>query len=257
MAGQCSFRYPGRSWTVMPSTPGLPLLALTRFNACLQFSRSQTSSINCSVMAGLSIPRFPADDSVPSGRHLGASPLSSSRKANTSWFFCRLSSMSRAAYSPLPLPSLRRTVWAFVRCRTTTPAADVCRPVRMDRSTLSPDSRTNGRSPEVSSTAFRTQPPEFTTSALDGYGLRCQLPASPTPYASNPVLVHRLVRLLYASFRRRLATTPLGFAMTSPPSGCQVDFHPRAVEHARHTAGTPPAAHPARRTASLHFSQKL
>ena len=39
----------------------------------------------------------------------------------TSWFFCRLSSMSRAAYLPLSLPSLRRTVWAFIRCRTTTP----------------------------------------------------------------------------------------------------------------------------------------
>jgi hypothetical protein len=31
------------------------------------------------------------------------------------------------------------------------------------------------------------------------------------------------------------ATTPLRFAMTSPPSGCQKDFHLRAVEHARHT----------------------
>jgi IS5 family transposase len=28
----------------------------------------------------------------------------------------------------------------------------------------------------------------------------------------------------------------LRFAMTSPPSGCQRDFHPRAVEHARHTS---------------------
>jgi hypothetical protein len=239
MAGQCCFRNAGNCWAVIPSTPALPLLALTRFNACLQFSRSQTSSINCSVMAGLSVPRFPANDSVPSGRYFGASPPSSSRKANTSWFFCRLSPMSRAAYSPLPLPSLRRTVWAFVRCRTITPAADFCRPVRLDRSTLSPDSRTNGRSPEVSSTAFRTQPPEFTTSALDGYGLRCQLPARPALYASNPVLVHRLVRLLHASFRPRLATTPLRFAMTSPPSGCQGDFHPRAVEHARHTTKKP------------------
>ncbi len=172
--------------------------------------------------------------SLPEGI-FGASPLSSSRKANTSWFFCRLSSMSRAVYSPLPLPSLRRTVWAFIRCQTTTPAADFCRPVRMNRSTLSPDFRTNDRSPEVSSTAFRTQPPEFTTSAFDGYGLRGQLPARPAPYASNPVLVHRLVRLLHASFRPRLATTPLRFAITSPPSGCQGDFHPRAVEHARHT----------------------
>src|SRR5579864_8861005 len=31
----------------------------------------------------------------------------------------------------------------------------------MDRSPLSPDSGTNGRSPEVSSTAFRTQPPDL------------------------------------------------------------------------------------------------
>src|ERR1022692_2184226 len=82
-------------------------------------------------------------------------------KANTSWFFCRLSSMSRAAYSPLPLPSLRRTVWAFIRCRTTTPAADFCRPVGTDRSILSPDSRTSGRPPEVSSTAFTAQPPDL------------------------------------------------------------------------------------------------
>src|ERR1700733_1354666 len=28
---------------------------------------------------------------------------------------------------------------------------------------------------------------------------------------------------------------PLRFTMTSPPSGCQKDFHLRAVEHARHT----------------------
>ena len=41
--------------------------------------------------------------------------------------------------------------------------------------------------------------------------------------------------MLHASFRRRLATTPLRFANTSPPSGCVGDLHPQAVEHARHT----------------------
>src|SRR5271157_3397996 len=41
------------------------------------------------------------------------------------------------------------------------PAADFCRPVRIDHATLSPDSGTNGRSPEVSSTAFRTQPSDL------------------------------------------------------------------------------------------------
>src|SRR6202162_5728001 len=98
-------------------------------------------------------------------------------KANSSWFFCRLSSMSRAAYSPLPLPSLRRTVWAFIRCQTNTPAADFCRPVRTDHSILSPVSRTDGRSPEVSSTTFRTQPPNLQPVPLMdmGFAIICPL----------------------------------------------------------------------------------
>ena len=75
----------------------------------------------------------------------------------------------------------------------------------------------------------------FTTSALDGYGLRVHWPARPAPYASYPVLVHRLASLLHASFRPRLATTPLRFANPSPPSGWVEDFHLQAVEHARHT----------------------
>src|SRR5262249_2042991 len=41
-----------------------------------------------------------------------------------------------------------------------------------------------------------------------------------------------------ASFRRPLAGSPLRFASTSPPSGCAGDFHPQAVEHARHTGIT-------------------
>jgi len=59
--------------------------------------------------------------------------------------------------------------------------------------------------------------------------------ARPARYASYLVLVHRPTRLLHAAFRPRLTTTPWRFAMTSPPSGCQRDFHPQAVEHARRT----------------------
>jgi hypothetical protein len=61
--------------------------------------------------------------------------------------------------------------------------------------------------------------------------------------ASHPVLVHRLASLLHASFRPHLAARPLRFAITSPPSGCEKDFHLRAVEHARHTRGRD-AGHP-------------
>jgi hypothetical protein len=88
-----------------PTTPGLPLCALIRANACLQSSRPQTSFINCSLMVGLSAPLrrerfgpFPFDTAwIPSELH-SAFVL----EANSSWFFCRLSLISRAAYLPLP-----------------------------------------------------------------------------------------------------------------------------------------------------------
>jgi hypothetical protein len=54
--------------------------------------------------------------------------------------------------------------------------------------------------------------------------------------------------LLHASFRPRLATTPLRFAITSPPSGCEEDLHLQAIEHARHT--TKPLA---RRTLRVRY----
>src|SRR5262245_53025132 len=55
-----------------------------------------------------------------------------------------------------------------------------------------------------------------------------------------PVLVHQVAALLHASFRPRLAATPLRFANPSPPSGWIEDFHLQAVDHARHTrTGSP------------------
>src|ERR1035437_3850038 len=136
------------------------------------------------------------------------------------------------------LPTI--TVRAFVRCRTTMPSADFCCEIKAPFDALSHDSATHK---QISRGKFYRLPHAtagFTTSALDGYGLHGQLPARPAPYASDPVLVHRLVRLLHASFRPSVAGTPLRFATTSPPSGCRGDFHPRAVEHARHTTEAAP-----------------
>src|SRR6266487_1624988 len=61
-----------------------------------------------------------------------------------------------------------------------------------------------------------------------------------------PVLVHRAAALLRASFRPRLATTPLRFANPSPPSGWTEDFHLQAVDHARHTRKRGPLIGPPR-----------
>jgi hypothetical protein len=215
----------------MPSTPGLPPFALTRFSASLRFSRSHTSSIRRSVPAGLSIPRSAASDSVPRSTAVGASPLLSAAKASSSWSFCRLSLTSRGLYSPL------LSVWAFVRdvpgpaspavsplsgecpnrvdrlLTPTMPAADFCATIERPPGPPSPRRDTTqisrGKSRRLPRTAAG-----FTLRALDGYALRGQLPARPTLTPLHPVLVHRLALSLRASFRPRLAAAALALRYT-------------------------------------------
>jgi len=57
------------------------------------------------------------------------------------------------------------------------PAADFCRWIRKNYFLLSHDSVTNDRSPEVSSTTFRTQPPDLRLAPLMdmGFAVSCQL----------------------------------------------------------------------------------
>jgi hypothetical protein len=63
------------------------------------------------------------------------------------------------------------------------------------------------------------------------------------------VHVHRAAGLLHASFKPRLATTPLRFANPLPPSAWIKSFHLQAVGDARHTKkdrqrGVPSPTHP-------------
>ena len=137
------------------------------------------------------------------------------------------------------------------------PAADFCDAVRMNRSTLSPDSGTRHRSPEVSSTAFSAQPPDLPPAALMDLGFASFGPLARCRRPRHPVLVHRLAPLLHASFRPRLTTAPLRFAITSPPSGCEEDFHLQAVDHARHTTGEGMAGSRALSKANPHESCRV
>ena len=91
----------------------------------------------------------------------------------------------RMAVPGNPALLLLITVRAFIPHRgTNMPSADFCRPVRMDRSTLSPEYRTNGRSPEVSSTTFRTQPPDLQPVPLMdmGFAIMCPLARHRMPH---------------------------------------------------------------------------
>src|SRR2546426_1782349 len=62
------------------------------------------------------------------------------------------------------------TVRAFIRCRTNMPSADFCCEIKAPCDAFSHDSATHSRSPEVSSTAFRTQPPNLQPAPLMGMG---------------------------------------------------------------------------------------
>ena len=188
------------------------------------------------AITGLSHARFAVDVSVPSRRALGASLLPSSVKASAicSWFFCRLPPIESRRLLAAP------SVWAFVALATTMPAADFCAALRRNHSLLSHASVTRRRPPEVSSTAFDAQPPDLPPAALMDMGFPVLCPLARCRRPLHPVFVHRLAPLLHASFRPRLAATPLRFAIPSPPSGWEENFHLHAVEHARHTQKSRP-----------------
>ena len=122
----------------------------------------------------------------------------------------------------------------------TMPSADFCTAVRSPCGYLSLVAETQCRSPEVRSTAFAARPPNLPPRSLMtvDFAITCSLVRPGRP--RYPVFVHRAVALLHASFRPRLAMTPLRFANPSPPSGWIEDFHLQAVDHARHTRKRPP-----------------
>lgn len=190
-------------------------------------------------MAGLSLPHPAPRDSVPSPAALGASLLLSAAKASSSWFFCRLSRWTLRTTCRSHYSLFGNRLGLLPVGRDTMPAADFCGPVRRNLSLLSHDAVTSHRPPEVSSTAFDAQPPDLPPVRLMDMSFAVICPLAPHCRPRYPVLVHRLASLLHASFRPRLATTPLRFAITSPPSGCEEDFHLQAVVHARHTKKSP------------------
>ncbi len=95
----------------------------------------------------------------------------------------------------MPLPS----VWAFATCAATMPAADFCRTVRMNCSTLSPDSGTCSRPPEVSSTAFHAQPPDLQPAPLMDMDFAI----------TSPLVRHRMPHIWFLFIGSRLCSALL------------------------------------------------
>jgi hypothetical protein len=85
------------------------------------------------------------------------------------------------------LPTI--TVRAFIRYRTTMPSADFCCQIKAPYDAFSHDFATHSRSPEVSSTTFRTQPPNLQPAPLMDMGFA----------VIGPLARHRMpqIRFLY------------------------------------------------------------
>src|SRR5580704_6553343 len=115
-----------------------------------------------------------------------------------------------------PICCLHLSAWSASLALPTTwptmPSADFCPAVRPPYGALSRRSDTE----QISSGKFSRLPcivAGSTLRILDGYGLRGKARSSDTR-AFYPIFVHRLARLLYASFRPRLAATALALSLT-------------------------------------------
>ena len=182
---------------VIPSTPGLPLLAsdsLPRFFEVLSFAHLLHQSVRHSRAFGFSLRHgwfgpFPVGVS-------GFHPDPPSRRPVSCLDFrphvvhespVLLAAPNRSGLRPSfparPICCSAFRHWSASLASPThgptMPSADFCAAVRPPCDSLSPDSGTRRRPPEVSSTAFPAHPPDLQPRALDGYGLRDQSPARP------------------------------------------------------------------------------
>ena len=169
-----------------------------------------------------------------------ASPFSDWRTGRTVPLFCRMAPSRCPSLLPASNRSGLRSNCSRLLCRllTSPPRSRALR----RRSVRSPGRRR--RSPEVRSTAFTARPPDLPPRPLMAvdFAIISSLVRPGRPHIW--FLVRQVVALLHASFRPRLATTPLRFANPSPPSGWIEDFHLQAVDHARHTRKSPAGAGP-------------
>ena len=123
---------------------------------------------------------------------LGASPLRPLRRPAKP-VFCRMSPLRPSASSCAP------TVWAF-GSSPTTPAADFYVAFRSPCGFLSSHSETVTQISRGKLDCLPCTIAGSTLCALDGYGLRRQMPLRPA-LTPHPVFVHRPTGLLHASFR--------------------------------------------------------
>ncbi len=137
------------------------------------------------------------------------------------------------------------TVRAFIRRHTNMPSADVSAG-RWSKHLAAPSVTNSRRATDCS--RGKARPPSarnrriYNQALLMDMGFTCHWPVRPAPYASYLVLVHRLVPLLHASSRPRLATTPLRFASLHHHQVVKGTCTPKLSNYPPHTKKAPGSA---------------
>jgi hypothetical protein len=196
-------------------------MSLPRGKVPLRIEAMRSRSFSRHRTARPSISAFAARVSIPSVPALRALPVTPERKMVSSPDFCR---MARAR-SPFCLPfhrSGRRRITP-----PTTPSADFSTAI----TGLATRSAQFPGPPETSRgkiDRLHRTPAGYTTPSLmtADFAIISSLVRSGRP--RYPVLVHLAATLLHASYRPRLAATPLRIANPSPPSGWIEDLHLQA-----------------------------
>jgi len=202
---------------------------------CVRVRTRRFGWLSVATNAGLSVACSAAASSVPFSVAFGASPLLSPGKASHHWtIFCRCLATRSSLLLTSPYRSGLRCALAHLLCPLLTPA-----PRSGFLTVPSVPLRDTVQASRGKPNRLHRTPAGFTATTLGGSGLCYPLLTRPVLTASYPVPVRQVAALLHASFRHHLAMMPLRFASTSPPPGRARDFHPQAVEHARHTTQRP------------------
>ena len=210
---------------VSPSTPALPLLALTRFHAAAMFVACQRPA-----PAARSCPRRPcscrAGDGFIAAGSRAASPCAL-RSARPSL---------RGLLMPVPVASVMSSSTAPSRSALRPGrSGQLLRPLLTSRSGSSPSPfQAQGEiSPGKNAILHRTTA-GFTPPGLGHESFAVTCPLALLGAASYPVLVHRPAVSLHASFPRSVALTQLRFASLAVASSRE-DLHLQDRAHAGRT----------------------
>ena len=107
------------------------------------------------------------------------------------------------------------TVRAFIRCRTNMPSADFCCEIKAPCDAFSHEFATHSRSPEVISTAFRTQPPDLQP-----------VPLMDMDFAIiGPLVRHRMPRIRFLYIGSYVCSTLLSDPASRLRPGASLSLH--------------------------------